>query len=416
MCTSYYFLLLLIPTALAGVFNVKDFGAVGDGRANDTPAVRAAAAALAAAAPGPSTLLFPAGVFLTGPFNITTDDVTLLVEGTILGSTSNADFVLVAPLPWYGGGNDYQQSGAPEWMSIVRSWGASRLTITGGGTIDGSGSAWWPCAGKAAAPCAGFSRPHLLMLVGGDQLLITNVTIQNSPAWTLHISNFTRAHVHHITVLNPPSTGPNPSKNADGIDVDCSSNVLVEDSFLSVGDDVLCVKSGIDFLGRTFGRRSENITFRNIVAGTGHGITVGSETSAGVRNVSFINITMQGTGAGPRIKSQRGRGGVVEDITYRNVSMHNVDTAFQVTLNYHAGLPPMNASATPVLRNVLFDGVTSEGAKVLYYVDGLPESNITNITWKDTAGTKNGQVVGKCDFAQGACEGAVLPECPPCLG
>ena len=108
-------------------------------------------------------------------------------------------------------------------------------------------------------------------------------TLRNSPAWTLHVANFSDVHIHNLNISNPAN-----APNSDGMDLDCSRNGLVEDCVLSVGDDVLCVKSGIDFLGRTYGVRSENITFRNIVAGEGHGLTIGSETAAGVRNVSFM--------------------------------------------------------------------------------------------------------------------------------
>lgn len=117
-------------------------------------------------------------------------------------------------------------------------------------------------------------------------------------------------HVHHLNVTNPLEP------NADGIDIDASQNVLVEDNYFSVGDDALCVKSGIDYFGRSYGRPAKDIVFRNNVIGTGHGITIGSEMSGGVQNVTFENIRMDHTGTGIRMKSMRGRGGEVKDVTY----------------------------------------------------------------------------------------------------
>lgn len=117
----------------------------------------------------------------------------------------------------------------------------------------------------------------------------------------------------------------------------------------------LCVKSGIDWFGRSYGRPSKDIVFRNITVGTGHGISVGSEMSGGVQNVTFEDIVMSETKAGPRIKSQRGRGGVIDGIVYRNIVASNVHTMVEFTLNYHSGLAPTNATATPVLRNVLLE-------------------------------------------------------------
>ena len=78
-----------------------------------------------------------------------------------------------------------------------------------------------------------------------------------------------------------------------------------------LGDDAIAVKSGIDYLGRTFGRTTENVLFRNLTIGTSHGLSIGSEMSGGVKNVTFLNITMNGSKAGPRIKSSRGRGGTI---------------------------------------------------------------------------------------------------------
>lgn len=116
--------------------------------------------------------------------------------------------------------------------------------------------------------------------------------------------------MHHLNVTNPLEP------NADGIDIDASQNVLVEDNYFSVGDDALCVKSGIDYFGRSYGRPAKDIVFRNNVIGTGHGITIGSEMSGGVQNVTFENIRMDHTGTGIRMKSMRGRGGEVKDVTY----------------------------------------------------------------------------------------------------
>lgn len=141
--------------------------------------------------------------------------------------------------------------------------------------------------------------------------------------------------------------------------------------------------------------------------------------SAGVYNVTFQDITMNGTATGPRLKSQRGRGGVISDIHYKNISMMNVQTGISLTLNYHPGLPPTNASATPQMHNVTMEGVTLLGvgaqAKSGISIDGLPESVITGLQLVDVNVSHAKQVFGTCDYAQGSCSG-VLPSCPPCLG
>ena len=113
----------------------------------------------------------------------------------------------------------------------------------------------------------------------------------------------------------------------------------MEDNYFDVDDDALCVKSGRDWDGRHFGRPARDILFRNNVIGRGHGITVGSETSGSVFNVTFDNITMAQTGTGIRMKTERGRGGVVDGVIYQNINMMDIaGQCIQVTLNYHDNL------------------------------------------------------------------------------
>ena len=153
-----------------------------------------------------------------------------------------------------------------------------------------------------------------------------DLNIRNSPDWTLHFSGVSDLHVRNVNVKNP-SNAP----NSDGIDLDCVSGAVVEDSYFDVGDDALCVKSGIDYFGRMYDRPSQDILFRNIEIGSGHGISVGSETSGGMRNITFQNINMKGTSRGPRIKSQRGRGGTIEQIVFRDIVAQDLQTMVSFT-------------------------------------------------------------------------------------
>ena len=149
-------------------------------------------------------------------------------------------------------------------------------------------------------------------------------------------------------------------------------NALVEENYFDVDDDALCVKSGRDWDGRQFGRPSRDILFRNNVIGRGHGITVGSETSGGVFNVTFENISMAKTGTGIRMKTERGRGGVVSGVTYRNIDMHEIQgQCVQITLNYHNGLPRTNKTGTPVMKDILLENVQCDKGATSYWIDGL---------------------------------------------
>ena len=125
------------------------------------------------------------------------------------------------------------------------------------------------------------------------EIAVDGVRLMNSPSWTLRIAGSRGAVIRGVTIRSPVD-----SENTDGIDVECSSNVLVEHADISVGDDALCVKAGSNGPGRLHGIRAENITLRHSVIGSGHGISIGSETSAGIRNVTFEHIRMSGTEIG----------------------------------------------------------------------------------------------------------------------
>jgi len=417
-CSRTFFVLLLCAASAAApgsVFDVRAFGAVGDGTHDDTAAVRAALAA--AAANGASTVLFPAGlVFLTGAFNLSSD-LVLEVQGTIRAWPTSADghYWLQSEVPWFG------PPSLIVWASFIHSEHSSNITLRGGGTVDGSGALWWACgcAGNpsppapptnTSAPCNGFTRPKLVHLLYGRGLTIRDLTFTDAAMWNLRPSHFDDVHIANVTVLAPIGR----ACNTDGIDPDGVQNALIEDSYISVGDDAIAIKSGFNWYGRTFGRPSTNITFRNMRIGTGHGISIGSEMSANVTDILFENFVMNGTETGPRIKSERGRGGLVANVTFRNITMDHVGSAFQVTEYYIDPPPPTNESATPRFFNITLQDLTyttkpAAGA----YFDGLPESVIEGVTMRNV--DLGGAAEASCAYTTGVCEGTVLPACPSCL-
>lgn len=291
----------------------------------------------------------------------------------------------------------------------MHSWYATNVTITGGGVIDGGGAPWWACRGKPAGPCFGYSRPNLIMLVHSTDIVVSGVRLVNSPSWTLHFANCTNVVADGVAV-----TAPSNSPNTDGFDVDCSVNVTIQNCAYSGGDDAVAVKSGINWLGRTFGRATTDVVVRNMVVGTSHGLSVGSEMSAGVSNVLFDNITANGSSAGPHVKSCRGRGGVVSNITYNNVRTTNSLVGLYFTMNYVTGLPPTNATATPQVHNITVSNGVHVGAGVGVAFIGLPESVITGVTLSNVSFVDSVVFQAACTNTTGTCS-AVTPSCPTCL-
>ena len=407
----------LSSSITAQVYNVLDYGAVGDGKTMDTKAIRATFAAMYQDTNGNGgTIYFPAGyTFLTSAMNITSNNTLMLVDGKIQGVLDNTDYNLVDFLLWYG--PDDSVANTSDWREyepFIGSWYINNITIAGTGTIDMGGTAagWWSCASNVnLPPCNGHPRPHGIRLLGGDTIEIRDVTIQNSPMWTVHIGMCNNVWIHDAKILAPSG-----SHNTDGIDIDCSSNVLIENTFISNGDDCVCMKSGKNWFGRTFGKPTQNVIVRNCVFGTGHGITVGSEMSAGVYNVTFENIYANGTGTGVRLKSERGRGGLIKDIIYRNITLDNIQgQAVQVTLNYANNLPPTNVTATPQMENILVQDIIANSPIYGFFIDGLPESIIKNLTFNNvTINNSKKSTFEQCDYSQGTCIDT-NPGCPPCL-
>ena len=398
-------------------------GASGTGLTYDTGALRASAQECGDA--GGGVLWLREGyTFLSGAFNLSSN-TELRVDGTLLGSPNSTDYVLVDWLPWYGPNPPQKLAsyeGAPavpcttvadcrEWSPFIQSWYQFNVSITGKGVIDGQGATWWTCASNQSAfPCSGYPRPHGIRFVGGNTYSISGVAIKNMPMWQVHLAFVTGVHVHDVNITAPSHEG----HNTDGCDPDCAQDVLIENVYISTGDDNIAIKSGRNWYGRTFGRPSRNVTVRNSVFGTGHGMSIGSEMSGGVYDVLFENITSSGGGCGPRIKSERGRGGLVANVTYKNIRMENCSEAIQVTDNYDPGIPPTNSTATPTFRNITMEGIYADCA-IGYTFDGLPESQIHDLTLRNvTLGGSNYKGCDNVDKATAVCDN-VLPHCPPCF-
>jgi len=238
-----------------------------------------------------------------------------------------------------------------------------------------------------------FLRPVMVSLVNCRKILIDGPVFQNSPAWCLHPLMCEDLTVRNITVRNPWY-----SQNGDGIDIESCRNTLLYNSSFDVGDDAICIKSGKNEDGRERGMPTENLVIRNCTVYHGHGgVTIGSEMSGGVNNVSVAGCTFMGTDVGIRFKSNRGRGGVVENIWFNDILMTDIPSQ-AISFNlYYGGLsvsemlaegrnvettegdiPPVTEE-TPQFRNISMKNITCRGAQQAIYLQGLPELNLENI-------------------------------------
>ena len=140
--------------------------------------------------------------------------------------------------------------------------------------------------------------------------------------------------IRNVTVRNPWF-----SQNGDGLDIESCKNSIVYDSNFDVGDDAICIKSGKDEDGRKRAKPTENLVIRNCIVYHGHGgVTIGSEMSGGVKNVYVSGCTFIGTDVGLRFKSNRGRGGIVENLFFSDIDMINIPTQAISFNMYYGGL------------------------------------------------------------------------------
>ena len=378
-------------------------------------------------------------------------------DAVILGSSNTtggshgeeAEYpLLVMAEVWRWFGNERGVPGCPRIGNVSRlmhspllfAWHQTNITIIAdsGGTLDGNGGPWWACErNQTLAPCDCHGRPHNIFFSNVSGVTIKGLTAKNSPEWGVHLGWCDDVHVKGLKGVSPP---PNKlESNADGIDIDACQRVLIEDSHFSVNDDAVCLKSGVDWFGRKYGRPTRDVLVRNITIENGEGPAIGSEQAGGVINATFEDIRIGTVQDGPTIKSCRGRGGLVENITFRRITGTGVATMpppigagqpwpqLWLRMVYPCPNPSVvrNASATPIFRNIVYEDVVFERGGLQMSIQGLPESPVHNVTFLnvsfvDTVGAPppwGTQVWGACENVVGGTCDSNTPEgsCPPCF-
>ncbi len=364
----------------SGLFNVRDYGALGDGQALATPGLQAAIDACSRA--GGGTVHVPAGHYVTGPLTLRSD-ITLHVGAgaTLLASEDVSDYPVIRGR-WEG---VEQEVYAP----LIGGSGLCNVALTGRGTIDGRGACWWR---RQREHSLRHPRPRLISFDRSANLLIEGLTLTNSPSWTIHPVRCENVTIDSVTIANPAD-----SPNTDGIDPDSCRHVRITNCHIDVGDDCIAIKSGSEAGGRAALAPCEAITIANCTMLHGHGgVVIGSEMSGSVRNVAITNCVFIGTDRGLRIKTRRGRGGVVEDVRATNVVMQGVLCPFTMNLYYHIGVrgntdvadrrPRPVTEGTPRLRHIHFAHISARDAHyAAAFLYGLPEMPLEDISFSDVS-------------------------------
>uniref|UniRef100_A0A6B2L660 Pectate lyase superfamily protein domain-containing protein n=1 Tax=Arcella intermedia TaxID=1963864 RepID=A0A6B2L660_9EUKA len=346
-----------------------------------------------------AVLYFPKGKYLTGPFNLTSNILMQLdPQATILGIQDKDVYGIIPAFPSYGVGRD---GGVDNYEPLIGGYNIQNVTITGG-TIDGQGAYWWTLKRNKELQ---HSRPALVQLQYCTQLKVISTTLLNSPFWTLHPIYCDDIYISDVKIRAPAD-----SPNTDGIDIDSSSNVLIENVDIANGDDMIAIKSGFNMAGILFGKPTKNVIIRDSLFADGHGLSIGSETSGGIYNISFLNSIVTNAKCGPKLKTSRGRGGIIEDISFTNITVKDcLGDVTDTGMNYDKVPIPGNKTTTPILRNVTLAQIYSNCAQPGSF-KCLPESPCRDFVLLDVSvpgATKDFY----CEYISGSSENVQPPSC-----
>lgn len=336
-----------LPSIPSGTYNITSYGASTSSSNNATAIQNAIDAASAA---GGGTVVVPSGTFLSGPITLASHINLNLASGAVLKM-----------LP-YGSW--------PGNTVFISASNCTDLEISGSGTIDGQGQAWW----NAFASNSSLLRPQEVSLGNSTRVEITGIHLQNSPEEHIWVKGDTDVTISGITIYTVPASGQSPAKNTDGVDITATNAYFINDNITCGDDNVAMGGKYIDIESCTFG--------------PGHGCSIGSITENGVSFVTVHGCTFNGTTSGIRLKSARGRGGVVQYLAYNNNTMTSVANPVWITSYYPSDPsdPTQDpgqtvTSTTPIWKHIKIQSLVATGSSNAGTLYGLPEEKISDVTF-----------------------------------
>jgi polygalacturonase len=389
---------ITLPEFPDQVFNIIDYGAVGDGITDCTNAFKEAIDDCSKN--GGGKVVVPAGIFLTGAIHLKSNINLYISEGAVVKFSDDKNkYLPVVFTRWEG-------VECMNFSPLIYAYEQENIALTGKGVLDGQGSNenWWSWKGNKVSgweegmPRQKESRDKLFEMaennippeerIFGDgyylrpnfvqpykckNVLIEGVTFKDSPMWFIH-----PVLCENVSVINVTVEGLGP--NNDGCNPESSKNVLIKGCYFDTGDDCIAIKSGRNNDGRRVNVPSENIVVQNCIMKEGHGgVVIGSEISGGVKNVFAENCEMSSPNLerAIRIKTNSIRGGVIENIFARNIAVGEVSEAvLKINFYYEEGDA---GKFPPVVRNINLKDITSEKSPYAIWIKAYDYSPIVNL-------------------------------------
>ncbi len=363
----------------ANVYNPRQFGAMGDGKSLDSPAINAAIDACTKA--GGGIVYCSPGNYLCGTVELRSN-VTLYLEAgaVILGST---DVKQYTPKP----GPDPKADAGQSHLLYARD--VENVAVVGPGKIDGQGRSFWTATNRpAVADSERWSdarhldyKPNarispMVELVNCTNLRLESIELTGASGWTLRPINCTRVFIQGITIRNP-AIGP----NTDGIDLTGCQQVVISDCLIDTGDDAICLKSENPYGDQP--RLAVNIAVTNcIITSSTNGFKIGTATQGGFENITFSNSTIVSSDPDMAARMVAGiaievvDGGWIDGLVISGIQIQDARAPLLIRRGNRANPFPTSKAA---LRNVLIDGVQATGAILTSSITGIPGREVENV-------------------------------------
>lgn len=371
--------------------DIRDHGATAGGVSDCTVAINQAIDACAQA--GGGRILIPSGQWLTGPIHLKSNVALHLEEDAVLVFSDDPLKYLPPVFVRWGGQECFNFS------PLIYAFNCRNIAITGGGQLIGRGEAWWKWQANEARSHKRLHqmvlknvsvnerrfgtekyplRPQFIHLVNCTQVLLEGFAIPESgPHVSIHLAYCRDTTVRKVDIHTPQ--GP----DNDGIVIDSCRNLLVEDCQLLTNGACIALKSGLNEDAWRVDKPTQNVVIRSVrVTGGDSGVLIGSEISAGLRNLLVESCSLEGVQAGIRILSARGRGGVVEYVYFRGITMDRI-SAEAILMTADTPAYPATLGKVSTFRHIHFEDVKCAAAGKAVRIVGLPDRHFQDIRLKN---------------------------------